>query len=113
MAGTTGLEPATSAVTATTWKSTDGTVSHWKYIIGNVIVYRDVYRIISGVMKGHNARSSPRPLRKMTPTANLDAERNRTISAAIPDIISAYAVVEPTARLRFPVFEAKFVTLLS
>jgi len=32
-------------------------------------VYRDVYRIISGVMKGHNARSSPRPLRKMTPTA--------------------------------------------
>ncbi len=36
MAGTTGLEPATSAVT--------GTASHWKYIIGNVIVYRDVYR---------------------------------------------------------------------
>ena len=81
--------------------------------MGNVLVYRDVYRIISGVMKGHNARSSPRPLRKMTPTANLDAERNRTISAAIPDIISADAVVEPTARLRFPVFEAKFVTLLS
>jgi hypothetical protein len=27
-----------------TWKSTDGTVSHWKYIIGNVNVYRDVYR---------------------------------------------------------------------
>ena len=25
-------------------KSTDGTVSHWKYIIGNVIVYRHVYR---------------------------------------------------------------------
>jgi hypothetical protein len=22
----------------------DGTVSHWKYIKGNVIVYRDVYR---------------------------------------------------------------------
>jgi hypothetical protein len=51
MAGTTRLELATSAVTvsglqvlSTTWKSTDGTVSHWKYIIGNVIVYRDVYR---------------------------------------------------------------------
>jgi hypothetical protein len=43
MAGTTRLELATSAVTAT-WKSTDGTASHWKYIIGNVIVYRDVYR---------------------------------------------------------------------
>jgi hypothetical protein len=51
MAGTTRLELATSAVTvsglqvlSTTWKSTDGTASHWKYIIGNVIVYRDVYR---------------------------------------------------------------------
>jgi hypothetical protein len=51
MAGTTGLEPAASAVTvsglqvlSTTWKSTDGTVSHWKYIMGNVIVYRGVYR---------------------------------------------------------------------
>ncbi len=44
MAGTTGLEPATSAVTATTWKSTDGTASHWKYVEDNVIVYRDVYR---------------------------------------------------------------------
>jgi hypothetical protein len=51
MAGTTGLEPATSAVTvsglqvlSTTWKSTDGTASHWKYIEDNVIVYRDVYR---------------------------------------------------------------------
>src|SRR5258707_11794103 len=50
MAGTTGLEPAASAVTvsgiqllSTTWKSTDGTVSHGKYIIGNAIVYRDVY----------------------------------------------------------------------
>jgi hypothetical protein len=31
-------------VLSTTWKSTDGTASHWKYIIGNVIVYRDVYR---------------------------------------------------------------------
>jgi hypothetical protein len=29
---------------STTWKSTDGTVSHGKYIIGNAIVYRDVYR---------------------------------------------------------------------
>jgi hypothetical protein len=28
---------------STTWKSTDATASHWKYIIGNVIVYRDVY----------------------------------------------------------------------
>jgi len=51
MVGTTRLELATSAVTArrfevlsTTWKSTDGTVSHWKYIKGNAIVYRDVYR---------------------------------------------------------------------
>jgi len=51
MAGTTGLEPAASAVTvskieviSTTWKSTDGTVSHWKYVIGNAIVYRHVYR---------------------------------------------------------------------
>ena len=44
MAGTTRLELATSAVTATTWKSTDGTASHWKYVVDNVIVYRDVYR---------------------------------------------------------------------
>jgi hypothetical protein len=47
MAGTTRLELATSAVTvsgfyvlSTTWKSTDGTASHWKYVVGNVIVYR-------------------------------------------------------------------------
>ena len=47
MAGTTRLELATCDVTvgglrvlSTTWKSTDGTVSHWKYMIGNVIVYR-------------------------------------------------------------------------
>jgi hypothetical protein len=51
MAGTTRLELATSAVTvselsalSTTWKSTDGTRSHWKYVVDNVIVYRDVYR---------------------------------------------------------------------
>src|SRR6266849_8044805 len=51
MAGTTGLEPAASAVTvsgllvlSTTWKSTDGTASHWKYVVDNVIVYRDAYR---------------------------------------------------------------------
>jgi hypothetical protein len=31
-------------VLSTTWKSTDGTASHWKYVIGNGIVYRDVYR---------------------------------------------------------------------
>ena len=46
--GTTRLELATSAVTAkvlsTTSKSTDGTVSHWKYTMGIAIVYRDVYR---------------------------------------------------------------------
>jgi hypothetical protein len=36
MAETTRLELATSAVT--------GTTSHWKYIAGNVIGYRDVYR---------------------------------------------------------------------
>src|SRR5712671_3655761 len=54
MAGTTRLELATSAVTvsglqvlSTTWKSTDGTASHWKYVIDNVIVYRDVYRASS------------------------------------------------------------------
>src|SRR5260370_40561601 len=33
-----------SQVLSTTWKSTDGTVSHWKYVIGNVIVYPGVYR---------------------------------------------------------------------
>jgi len=47
MAGTTRLELATSAVTvsglsvlSTTWKSTDGTASHWKYVEDSVIVYR-------------------------------------------------------------------------
>ena len=51
MAGTTGLEPAASAVTvsgsqvlSTTWKSTDGTRSHWKYMVDDANVYRDVYR---------------------------------------------------------------------
>jgi hypothetical protein len=51
MAGTTRLELATPAVTvsglqvlSTTWKSTDGTASHWQYTIDNLIVYRDVYR---------------------------------------------------------------------
>src|ERR1700675_3904403 len=51
MAGTTRLELATSAVTvsglsvlSTTWKSPDGIRSHWKYVVDNVIVYRDVYR---------------------------------------------------------------------
>jgi len=51
MAGTTRLELATSVVTvsglqvlSTTWKSTDGTRSHWKYVVDNVIVYRGVYR---------------------------------------------------------------------
>ena len=58
MAGTTRLELATSAVTvsgfqvlSTTWKSTDGSASHWKYIIGNVIVYRasnDLFDPIEG-----------------------------------------------------------------
>ena len=40
MAGTTRLELATSAVTealSTTWKSTDGTASHWKYIIDTLL----------------------------------------------------------------------------
>src|ERR1700674_5086210 len=48
MAGTTRLELATSAVTvggvqvlSTTWKSTDGTASHWKYIKDNANVYRE------------------------------------------------------------------------
>ena len=31
-------------VLSTTWKSADGTASHWKYVVDNVIVYRDVYR---------------------------------------------------------------------
>jgi hypothetical protein len=51
MAGTTQVELVTSAVTvsglqvlSTTWKSTDGTLNHWKYVVHNVIVYRDVYR---------------------------------------------------------------------
>ena len=54
MAGTTRLELATSAVTvswlqvlSTTWKSTDGTASHWKYTMRIAIVYRDVYRASS------------------------------------------------------------------
>jgi hypothetical protein len=54
MAGTTRLKLATSAVTvsglqvlSTTWKSTDGTVSHWKYVVDNVIVYRHAYRGLS------------------------------------------------------------------
>jgi hypothetical protein len=41
LAGTTRLELATSAVTATTWKNTDGTRSRWKYVVDNVIVYRE------------------------------------------------------------------------
>ena len=52
VAGTTRLELATSAVTvsglsvlSTTWKNTDGTARHWKYVVDNVIVYRDVYRV--------------------------------------------------------------------
>jgi hypothetical protein len=47
----TKVELATAAVTvsglqvlSTTGKSTDGTASHWKYVLDNVIVYRDVYR---------------------------------------------------------------------
>jgi hypothetical protein len=51
MAGTTRLELATSAVTvrrtyvfSTTWKSTDGTLSHCKYTLDNVVMYRGVYR---------------------------------------------------------------------
>jgi hypothetical protein len=31
-------------VLSTTWKSTDGTRSHWKYVVDNANVYRDVYR---------------------------------------------------------------------
>ena len=41
MAGTTGLEPAASAVTGT-----DSALSRWKYIIVIAIVYRDVYRAL-------------------------------------------------------------------
>ena len=26
------------------WKGKDGTASHWKYVVDNVIVYRNVYR---------------------------------------------------------------------
>jgi hypothetical protein len=32
------------SVLSTTWKSTDGTASHWKYVVDNVNVYRGVYR---------------------------------------------------------------------
>jgi hypothetical protein len=35
------LKPDTDA-------STDGGVSHWKYIIGHINVYRDVYRACKG-----------------------------------------------------------------
>jgi hypothetical protein len=45
-------------VLSTTWKSTDGTVSHWKYIIGNVIVYRDVYRLRSPIGKEAEAKQA-------------------------------------------------------
>ena len=31
-------------ILSTPWTSTDGTASQWKYVIDNVIVYRDVYR---------------------------------------------------------------------
>jgi len=41
---TTAVKISGFEVLSTTWKSTDGTASHWKYIIGNAIVYRDVYR---------------------------------------------------------------------
>jgi hypothetical protein len=64
MAGTTRLELATSAVTvsglqvlSTTWKSTDGTASHWKYVIDNVNVYRDVYRTSMTTMRARSAGS--------------------------------------------------------
>jgi hypothetical protein len=40
-----------------TWKSTDGTVSHWKYTKGDAIVYRDVYRATPGVMRGQSVSS--------------------------------------------------------
>jgi hypothetical protein len=50
MAGTTGLEPAASAVTVSgtsvlsmTWKSTDGILTHYKYVLDIVIVYLGVY----------------------------------------------------------------------
>src|SRR2546425_9822147 len=65
MAGTPGLEPAASAMTvsglqvlSTTWKSTDGTASHWKYSIGNVIVHREGFvshaRLASNLRFAHN-----------------------------------------------------------
>jgi len=31
-------------VLSTTWKSTEGTVSHWKYVVDDVTVYLDMYR---------------------------------------------------------------------
>jgi hypothetical protein len=40
-------------VLSTTWKSTDGTRSHWKYVVDNFIVYRDVYR---GTFQPNRAR---------------------------------------------------------
>src|SRR6202047_1611493 len=36
-----GFGATFSGLHSTTWKSTDGTASHWKHIIDSVIVYRD------------------------------------------------------------------------
>jgi hypothetical protein len=52
------LKLATSAVTvsglqvlSTTSKSTDGTGSHWKCVVDNIIVCRDVYRAQRAVIR--------------------------------------------------------------
>jgi hypothetical protein len=42
-------------------KSTDGTVSHWKYVIGNAIVYRGVYRASSDRRPFENGRADTAP----------------------------------------------------
>jgi hypothetical protein len=54
MAGTTRLELATSAVTVSTFNDME---SHWKYVVDNVIVHRDVYRgcSVSESLKSMNA----------------------------------------------------------
>jgi nucleotide-binding universal stress UspA family protein len=40
-------EPFILLVFSKSWKSTDGTASHWKYVDDNVFVNRDVYRNLS------------------------------------------------------------------
>ncbi len=93
MAGTTRLELATSAVTvsglsvlSTTWKSTDGTVSHWKYIEDTAIVYRDVYRVASVNRTGRVVSGLP-VIRKSCgslPTSRIAVEQQTSVCCIAP-----------------------------